>query len=159
VSIIRILISLLLICYPLMSFGAEVGPFGNVDVRSINQKLIRVSTGQLETASYGIEYYSPNQHGGVFGTVYRVYGYRGDHVGPGGTYSFDYGDGITITNIVGHRLISLDDGGGLWRPVPNVDFGSTAWNIQVIFYATSLQIIFGPSADSAELRGWIDYTK
>lgn len=38
-----------------------------------NDKLMRVSNGQYENTFEDIEYYSPNQHGGRYGTVYRMY--------------------------------------------------------------------------------------
>lgn len=38
-----------------------------------NNTLKRVDTGVYETAQIGVEYYSPDQHGGIYGTVYRQY--------------------------------------------------------------------------------------
>lgn len=55
----------------------EVG--GNLKVNQIanakgfGNKLMNDSDGSFETAQVNVEYYSPNQHGGIYGTVYRQY--------------------------------------------------------------------------------------
>ena len=46
---------------------------GNVIAQRFATKLWDVTGGHFETATTGVEYYSPNQHGGIYGTIYRQY--------------------------------------------------------------------------------------
>lgn len=46
---------------------------GEENTNVLNSKLKNASTNVWETAVAGTEYFSPDQHGGYFGTVYRQY--------------------------------------------------------------------------------------
>lgn len=50
----------------------EQGPAGNCGV-SDSGLFRRVDNEHLETPIIGIEYYSPQQHGGLYGNIYRIY--------------------------------------------------------------------------------------
>ncbi len=46
---------------------------GDVIAQGFATKLWDVTGGHFETATTGVEYYSPNQNGGIYGTIYRQY--------------------------------------------------------------------------------------
>jgi len=124
--------------------GRDISEDGTAldDLESAVTKLQRVSNGVFETAQTGVEYYSPNQHGRIYGEIYRQYhGVKTN------------GQTLTTTGI--ERLI---DFGGMmngdmtyrghthsgseyiWvhREINSVQFNVSGWNID---------------------DGWVDYAK
>lgn len=104
-------------------------------------KLKRVDTSIYETATAGVEYISPDQHGGYFGTIYRQYHGVKEH-----------GNSITITGIT-----KLIDFGGRWNTI-NV-YGGLMYDgtatIRILKGTNKIDFIIIGTAPIQE--GWVDY--
>lgn len=105
-------------------------------------ELKRVDNGETETGQVGVEYFSPNQQGGIHGTIYRQY--HGAKINldtitiTGITRLVDYGGGFNDANVYrGHS----DDGSNhffIEKSVDTITFRIAGWNHD---------------------DGWVDYTK
>lgn len=106
-------------------------------------KLLRSDNGVTETVTSEVEYISPDQHGGYFGTVYRQY--HGAKV---------HNDSITVPGIT--KLITAS---GIWNNI-NVYNGYTdqgTSNIRPLKGIDKVTFIIVGTMPINE--GWVDYTK
>ncbi len=115
---------------------------GSKLTRSIGtDKLKRVDTGVYETATAGVEYISPDQHGECFGIIYRQY--HGDKV---------HGNSITITGIT-----KLIDFSGRWNTINvyrGLMYDGTA-TIRIMKSTNKIDFVIIGTAPIQE--GWVDY--
>jgi len=121
-------------------------------------KLQRVDNDLFETAQFKVEYYSPIQHGRIFGIVYRKYFDIPDSPGAGQATSIALG--LTpnhILNVSGY-VVELTSGDKI---LIGTGSGNTASNmgmhVQVI--GSNLEIDSNDSLDHQGGKCWIDYTK
>ncbi len=119
-------------------------------------KLQRVSNDVWEPVVEGVQYYAPNQHGGVYGTLYRSYYSWGDFQGAGDTKTISYGR--TINRVYFHHMMNIGDTGETFHPLPYTDHGSDTWNMQLFFGKGSFEVKMGAGADCGGGKGWVDYT-
>ena len=112
--------------------------------------LKRLDTGAAETAQVDVEYYSPEQHGGIYGTIVRTYF--------GTSLPAYLSSGTSVAEIISFNVQSNDSGNRL--PNSGNDY------ISGIVRATLIQA--GPSGNSYLIlkedtwtcnRGWVDYVK
>jgi hypothetical protein len=121
-------------------------------------KLWDVAGGHYETAIAGVEYYSPDQHGGYFGTVYRKYFGIPDGAGDGADVYIDIGvTPVYPLDISGFlyrfnetRVYMLSSGSG--HDVD--DFGNN-----VSIDGSTIRIDPNVRFDIQGGYGWIDYTR
>ena len=133
----------------------------NILDRSNNTKLENAVTSNFENVVLGTEYVSPEQQGNVFGsTIFRRYYAIPDAAGAGDNISIPLGFTITgrVVNLTG--VARFQGPGGNWQPMPFVDFGGTARNIELVASTTAITMAGGTLQDW-EGGGfvWIDYTK
>ena len=127
--------------------------------RAQHSDLFNENTNDLETAIVGTEYISPQQHGSIYGTIYRRYYTIG---------STTNGVDITIPlgfnptgNIIDYGAMVLDGNDWLKLPFTGETDESTK-NIKIIIdVGTSDQIEICPGSSASFDSGhmWIDYTK
>ncbi len=123
----------------LQTQGAAANPVWAV----VSDKLVRVDTGVLEVATAGVEYYSPDQHGSYFGTVYRQY----------------HGAKVTGNSIAVTGITKLIDFGGIWNNI-NVYHGLMHDGTATIrILRNTNQIDFVVLGATTLEEGWVDYTK
>lgn len=124
-----------------------------------NEKLKRADNGTWEVSETDVEYIGPDQHGSIFGTIFRRYYAIPDAAGTGDTQSLPLG--FTLTGrVVDLRGVSLNQDGVTWQPMPYVDFGGAARSIELKVLSPNIVIIAGSVQDW--LAGgfvWLDYTK
>ncbi len=111
-------------------------------VNTTNNKLQRIDNGAYETAQVGVEYYSPNQHGGIYGIICRQY-----H----GTKS--NGNQIAITGIT-----KLVDFGGLCDSQTAYN-GYTNDGTNYIYVNKGVDLVQFNISGLTLNEGWIDYVK
>lgn len=131
----------------------EMRPFEDVGVQPSTSKLCRSADGVWEAVAMGEEYVSPDQHGGVFGDVYRKYITLSPQI-PGAT--LPYLLGVTITNMITISGSAFD--GGVILPIPYAH--TEAWVImaQTVNH-NAIEIYTGSSRNISAGAIWIDYTR
>ncbi len=129
----------------------SVGP-----TASISFSLQRVSDGIFVTASVGIEYWSPDQHGSIFGNVYRRYYAIQDVVGAGG--SINIAHGATISRVVDLKGVFEDQAGNIWYPGNHSDYGGSSRNLELNVNGANIFYRCGSGLDT-QAGGfiWMDY--
>lgn len=105
-------------------------------------KLRRVDTGLWEAAQIGVEYYSPNQHGGIYGTIYRQY-----H----GALAHDAS--ISISGIT-----KMVDNGGTFNGDVNYS-GHTSDGTDHLYIYRVANAVKMSITTWLHTDGWVDYTK
>jgi hypothetical protein len=119
-------------------------------VNNFNAKMRRVSTGLFETAAVDTEMYSPEQHGGIYGTIYRQYF--------GATLPASLTSGSVVTKLVDYAINVLDGttrhvvrdwstNGGVYTAHIELSGASGGGNLTLILGTFTAQ------------NGWVDYTK
>ncbi len=124
-------------------------------------KLQRVSTGVYGTAVADVEYYSSEQHGGIYGgTVYRKYFAIPDGEGVGATENIAHGlTDFTLVSFNGSGVIKLQND-TQWSILPHVDFGGGTRQIEININQTNIDIVGGAGVDwRAGGFIYLDYTK
>lgn len=116
---------------------------GTRNVALESTKLVRSDNGVLETATAGVEYFSPNQHGSYFGTVYRQY--HGAKANGGSITT----TGITKLLEFAGRFNTINAYNGY------TDQGSAS--IRMLKSTNKIDIIIVGTMPINE--GWVDYTK
>ncbi len=135
---------------------------GKLNAKSFNNELMRANDSVFETANNFTEYYSPQQHGGIYGTtIYRRYYYIPDASGTGATVNIAIGTTITgtIVSLNGLGVVELQSSNN-WYTAPNVDFGGGARNLEFTATTTTITLKAGSTLDWRN-GGYlyIDYTK
>jgi hypothetical protein len=123
--------------------------------QGIGSKLRRSSDGAYETAQYSTEYYSPNQYGGIYGTVYRRY-FTLAGISDGGSVSCALGgSGYLMIYIRGF----VKDGSTYYTIPEGPNDTGTNVDLQAYITGSTLRIDAnsGRSWDSGMV--WIDYAK
>ena len=122
------------------------------------KKLFKVSTSVFETAVRGTEYNSPNQHGGLYGTVFRKYFAIPDILSAGLTVNIALGltpndvlqiGGYVVENTSGDKILI---GSGSGNTSSNIGM-----HVQVV--GSNLEIDANDTLDWNSGECWIDYTK
>ena len=122
-------------------------------------KLWDVAGGHYEYASDTVEYYSPDQHGGYFGTVYRKYFVVPDGGGAGTEVDIDIGvDPILVLGVWGY-LLMFGAGDNMYMLGTGTNTGNGYLSNHVVVYANILRIDPNDSFDIQGGECWIDYTK
>ena len=140
--------------------GVEVGRFeqgkGFQSKRGFATELWDVVGGHFETAVVNTEYYSPNQHGGIYGTIYRQYF---NTVLTSTNPRLDTGNNVTgmIDYSIQFKYTGDDRGLGHGNATA---YGSSDNHIYVMLGGASGagNLVFAPTGYTIQ-RGWIDYTK
>lgn len=115
--------------------------FNDVEIATANNKMKRLDNDVWEIAVIDVPYYSPDQHGGYFGTVYRRY--HGARV---------HGASITITGLT--KVINF---AGIWNTINTYNgFLYDGTNTIRILKGTN-QIDFVIIGGATLTEGWIDY--
>ncbi len=119
-------------------------------------KLWDVIGGHFETAVVNTEYYSPNQNGGIYGTIYRQYF---NTVLTSTNPRLDTGNNVTgmIDYSIQFKYTGDDRGLGHGNATA---YGSSDNHIYVMLGGASGagNLVFAPTGYTIQ-RGWIDYTK
>ena len=132
--------------------------FGNVSSVGFAKKLFKVSTSVFETAVRGTEYNSPNQHGGLYGTVFRKYFAIPDILSAGLTVNIALGltpndvlqiGGYVVENTSGDKILI---GSGSGNTASNLGM-----HVQVV--GSNLELDANDALDWNSGECWIDYTK
>ena len=140
--------------------GVEVGRFeqgkGFQSKRGFATELWDVVGGHFETAVVNTEYYSPNQHGGIYGTIYRQYF---NTVLTSTNPRLDTGNNVTgmIDYSIQFKYTGDDRGLGHGNATA---YGSSDNHIYVMLSGASGagNLTFAPTGYTIQ-RGWVDYTK
>lgn len=115
----------------------------------LNSQLRRIDTGSYEQASAGVEYYSPNQHGGYYGVVIRKY--LNALQSRGGTLAQ-----IPESELIDYKLILTHDQG--WQTVMNSTNFSETESVSLRLMSSGALIL--QLSPGFELRSaWVDYVK
>lgn len=157
----------------LASNGSSWRPTSDITVDSItadeffakmgvSTQLWNVTNEVFETATAGTEYYSPDQHGGIWGgIIYRRYYAVPDASGTGDTQTISLGftiDGVVVS-LCGQGVVTSQSG-VTWWPIPYSDFGGGTRNIELVVNTTTIVIHAGSGSDWKEGGFlWVDYTK
>jgi len=116
-------------------------------------------TNQLQHVAIGTEYRSPEQHGGIYGNIYRRYYAIPDAPGTGSTVNIPLGFTLTGDPVSIHGMAELQ-AGGEWYPLPFTDFGSATRNIELRIVPPNIVMVGGSGVDwQAGGYIWMDYTK
>lgn len=121
----------------------------------IGSKLRRSSDGVYETAQYSTEYYSPNQYGGIYGTVYRKY-FTLAGISDGGTVSCALGgSGYVLIYVRGYVKDS-----STYYTIPEgpQDTGNDS-DLQVFITGSTLRVDANSGRGWDSGMVWIDYAK
>ena len=115
-----------------------------------------VAGGHFETAVDSVEYYSPNQHGGIYGTIYRQY-FTVGNIAAGGEITIALG--LTpnhVPNVGGYVTLS---GGN--KMLIGSGSGNTGDNIGMYVYVNGSDLNLNANTGTDWDSGfcWIDYTK
>ncbi len=140
--------------------GVEVGRFeqgkGFQSKRGFATELWDVVGGHFETAVVNTEYYSPNQCGGIYGTIYRQYF---NTVLTSTNPRLDTGNNVTgmIDYSIQFKYTGDDRGLGHGNATA---YGSSDNHIYVMLGGASGagNLVFAPTGYTIQ-RGWADYTK
>lgn len=132
---------------------------GPIEKEDAGDRLQRSSDGKFEAAVAGTEYFSPDHHGGLFGTVFRRYYAIPDLTGAG--LSLDIAHGISpLSQCISLGGMATLQGGNSWLPLPYVDFGSAVRGVEVSVNTTNIHLAAGSGQDwQAGGFIWLDYTK
>ena len=112
----------------------------------------RADTKVVETPVTGVAYISPDQQGGAYGTIKRCYFTFGAISSNGG--------GVFLHNQTVNTVVQVHSVGRsstTWRPIPFVDYGSTARSIELSVQASSVNISTGTSVSLDLVFGWFDF--
>ncbi len=124
-------------------------------------KIRKVSTGDYVTAGADIEYYSPEQHGGLYGgNIYRKYFIIPDCPSQAATVVIPHGVSIDVlVSFNGLGVVKLQSDTD-WYMLPHSDFGGGSRNIEVVVNQTNIDLVAGAEIDwRAGGFIYIDYTK
>ena len=140
--------------------GAEVGRFqqnlGFQSVKGFATQLWNISGGNWETAAVNIEYYSPNQCGGIYGTVYRQYF---NTVLTSTNPRLDTGSIVTkmVDYVIHSKYTTADRGLGHGNMTA---YGSSDNHAYLMLSGASGggNLSFGLTGYTV-ITGWVDYTK
>ena len=136
------------------SASVELGT--NVSTKG-NSKLMKVSDDLFETAQTGVEYYSPSQHGGIYGTVYRKY-FDVPNIAAGGFVTIALG--LTpnhVPNVGGYVILNTSGN----KVLIGTGSGNTASDIGIYVHVDGSDLILNANAGINWDSGycWVDYTK
>lgn len=122
------------------------------------EKLKRVDNSTWETAQNGVEYFSSDQQGGIYGIIYRRYYDIPDAPGLGGTVNITIGE--TIVQAIQFVGWVLELSSSKLLPVP-FGWSDPAFGIFMNILATrqTIEIPCGASMDHQGGKCWLDYTK
>ena len=132
---------------------AELEVDGVVVAKGFATQLWDVVGGNFEIADPLIEYISPNQQGGRYGTVYRYY------------WSGSLSDNDVIVSSIATRIVDgyinkYSSGSSKRYPGGISDMESSSWHARYGLNGTSGSgNIFIDLAGYTTLDGWVDYTK
>jgi hypothetical protein len=123
--------------------------------KPMETKIRRSSDGAFVTTANGTEYYSPDQHGGIYGTVYRKY-YNLGSAGDNGTVTVSIGVTPTrVLNIGGY--VRHSDGRDI--SIPSGKPSSDRSDMWVYVNGSTFTIDFDNDGNCSSGKVWIDYTK
>jgi hypothetical protein len=127
----------------------EVRIIGNgmLNAKGFASKLMRVDTGAYETAQDDTEYYSPNQHGSIYGTIYRQYFTT--------SLPTSLTSGGNVTRVV-DSLVTGTSGG--------VEYIGRGWANDGVSWlyvsrTVSTDNLVLNNQNFTSISGWVDYTK
>lgn len=130
--------------------GGTEPQYAAIEIGRYNTKLQRVDNDEWESAQAGVEYYSNDQCGGIYGTVYRQYFTTSL---PGGLTS-----GNNILKLVDYS-ISFNDGGNRGVARGYTSYSTTA-DVQIMLSGTSGYGNLSLSGVTwTVIGGWVEYTK
>lgn len=112
----------------------------------------RIDDDSWETAQVGVEYYSPDQLGGIHGTIIRQF-FSGTMAGVGKILVENGG----ITKIFAQGGYSGKDDGAVLIPVAS--YGTATSTARAFLDVTNddLELLVGTSFDSGDYEIWVDY--
>ncbi|KKL54086.1 hypothetical protein LCGC14_2268930, partial [marine sediment metagenome] len=114
-----------------------------------------VAGGHFETAITGVEYYSPNQHGGIYGTVYRQYFLT--------SLPSDLTTGSNVSGLIDYAVQFTYASTGSNRTVAHgvaVAFGSSDNHLRINLSGMSGNgNLSWDNTTYVPVQGWVDYTK
>lgn len=133
---------------------AKLEVAGDAIAQRFATKLWDVAGGHFETAATGIEYYSPDQHGEIYGIVYRQYF--------GATLPSSLTSGSNVTKLLDFCVEFKFSGSGD-RSIAHGStpaYGSGDSRIRIVLSGSSGAGNLSWSNDTyVPLTGWVDYTK
>lgn len=126
--------------------------------RAKHSTLLNVSTDIYEAGANNTEYISPQQHGEIFGTIYRQY-IELPAIGTDSTVNID----ITASNlskIIDMKVIGFDSNDCAY-PIPYSDENENDGGIEVKVLKSPFRMVITNGEDIALSGGhaWVDYTK
>ncbi len=131
--------------------------FTQIRTRLINalkgNTLKKASDGSWETAEIGTEYYSPNQQGGIYGTVYRQYF--------AASLPSSLTSGSNVTGMIDYliQLKYTTSSRGLGHGNATA-YGSSDNHIYIMLSGTTGAGNLSLNKDGyTSQKGWVDYTK
>jgi hypothetical protein len=136
-----------------------------VDPRDVNEDntgtLLNVVTGEQETAAVLTEYISPDQHGNIFGLIYRRYYAIPEVTAAATSATIDLGITVTGRIIKAEGMVEIE-AGDTFLPLPYVD-PADAGDEGLGIVVTLDDIIITKNADDQDWKAGgfiaVDYTK
>lgn len=127
--------------------------------KTMETQLRRSSDGSYVTTAVSTEYYSPDQHGGIYGTVYRKY-YSFGSTGDNGTITVSMGITPTAILNIGGYARNADSGYDISIPSGKPDSSSSArTDMSVYVTGSTFTIDFDQYGNCSSGKFWIDYTR
>lgn len=122
------------------------------------EKMRRADNNNWETAQNGVEYFAPDQQGGIYGIIYRRFYDIPDGAGLGATVNITIGETIVqaiqfvgwVLELSSNKLLSVPFG---WSD-PN--FGIF---MDILATRQTIEIPCGASMDHQGGKCWLDYTR
>ncbi len=127
---------------------------GIVNAKGFNDKLMKVSNSTFETAVVDTEYYSPNQHGGIYGVIYRQYW-------DGGALPTDLTDGtITVAKLVDYVINWNNSNDHVAHGYAGYNDNTDAYEVSISRNTGTSRLVMGATGWSlTNATGWVDYAK
>lgn len=121
-----------------------------LNVPGFNSEMVKVSDDSYETAQDDVEYYSPNQHGGIYGTVYRQYFTT--------TLPATLTSGKIVSRLVDCNIMYKD--GSVRKVISGIfdDSTNSGW-IQLTGLTGDENLVLAAAGNVTVDKGWVDYTK
>lgn len=126
-----------------------------VDNRGMSYKLKEVSQGNIENVVIGREYYSPDQHGGIFGTVYRRYLIEYPDTTSIQTHTILTAG--TVDKLIDSKFLVHNMGTNKQEAIDNVSYSANYRIRASVTSSGALEVEQG--IDYHLYGGWVDYTK
>ena len=126
--------------------------------RAKHSTLLNVSTDVFEIATNGTEYISPNQHGRLFGTIYRQY-VSLPSIATDATVNISI-TASNLQNIIDYNIVAHDSNGDAFK-IPYSDENENQGGIEGYIDKSPFRITImnGENISITGGHAWVDYTK